>query len=645
MPRKKPIKLVTLDTETFDGLLGDLKRIAIYDGENVIFDYTFLSIEKHLIELSKKFEVHVYIHNLEFDARKMTGLFDNNRIEWKKSFIINNKLATIKTKHYTLHDSMKILPMSLKKLSKDFEVEHGKLDLWEEVQQTYPNQYKDIVDFLDRCDVDDELYLKYLGYDVISLYEILQKIMTISGLTLGEFVKRVSTASLSRYLFKNGYKGKEFKQPLNTTTDYEILTQYKWDKNLDLEFFIRQSYAGGRTEVFKPFLNHKGFHYDINSMYPFVMLLDFPVGKPEYINTPIMAKEKFESWVKHHNGLGFIHAHVYIPQQHVPPLPVKMGKLVFPCGHVFGVWTYNEIEYAVNNCGVVIEEIFAVCHFSNTYKVFKHFIEEFYQMKEQATIDKNESLRSFAKLVMNVGYGYTGMSRDDKTQLMSIDDYENGDIDPDKIVFINSDMGYVEVEADIKADYIQPQVASYVTSYARLVLLDALREADKRGDVYYCDTDSIVTDAPLPADMIDPTKLGAWDCESEPIKALFLRPKVYAEVLPNNKSTVKFKGVSKETQQCLSYESYEILYAELIEGIKDFEIVEKNRTMLRSIMYMTKNNISMDYYETRDKKMNLKTVEKRSMNYAENYTDPLYFADLSAFQSFQFKRPKEIVTF
>ena len=643
MPRKKPIKIVTLDTETYNGLIGQLKRIAIFDGEKVTYDYTFQSIEKELINLSKKYEIHVYIHNLEFDARKMDTLFDKGKVNWKKSFLINNKLATIKTKYYTIHDSLKILPMSLKKLSKDFEVEHGKLDLWDEVEKTYPQKYVDIVDYLDRCHVDDPLYLKYLGYDVRSLYEVIQKIITISGLPIKDFVKKVSTASLSRHLFKNGYNGIIFKQPLNTKTDYEILCQYNYKNDLDLEEFLRSSYCGGRTEIFKPMLDHNGFHYDINSMYPYAMKEKyFPVGRPDYYNTPSLAKETFDNWMNDHIGLGFIHAHVFIPMQHIPPLPVKMGKLVFPCGHVYGVWTYNELEYAIIHCGVKIEEVFAVAHYRNTYPVFRNFITEFYKIKEQATEDGNESLRTFSKLIQNVGYGYTGMSRDDKIQLDDISNIKRYDIDD--IKFINEELGYIEVQSEIKAEYIQVQVASYVTSYSRLLLLDALRKANEVGNVYYCDTDSMVTDVPLPDYLIHKTRLGAWDLESEPVKALFLRPKVYAEVL-ENKTTLKFKGISKDTQKTLAYDDYENLYQELIEGIKEYEIIEKNKTQLRSIMYMKKNDIDFDYYEVRDKKINLKTVEKRVMNYKENYTEPHYFETLEHFKNFSFKRVKEVVCF
>ena len=452
MARTKPIKILTLDTETYDGLIGDIKRIAIYDGEQVTYGYNFLDIEPELLKLSRKWQLHIYIHNLEFDARKIPEIFEKDRINWGKSFAINGKLATISCKKYTFHDSFRLLPMSLSKLSKDLEVEHGKLDLWEEVEKVYPGEYFDLVDFLDRCDKDDPVYLKYLGFDVMALYEVVHKLIDISGIPLNDFVKRISTASLSRYIFKNGYKGKLFKQPLNATTDYEIMTQYNWAEDLETEEFLRATYCGGRTEVFKPYLNGGGFHYDINSLYPYEMQkYDYPVGRGEMYYTPELAREVWENWLSNRFGMGFIHAEVYIPQQHIPPLPVKMGKLVFPTGRVHGSWTFHELAYAVEHCGVEVLEVYEVCHFKNTYPVFRNFIGEFYQMKEQATIDGNESLRTFSKLVQNVGYGYTGMSRD-KTQIQDIEKID--DYDSNEIVSVNEELGFIEVNSNIKSEYI-----------------------------------------------------------------------------------------------------------------------------------------------------------------------------------------------
>lgn len=647
---KKPIKILTLDTETYNGLIGKLKRLAVYDGKTVSYGYSFLDIEPYLLLYSKTHEVHVYCHNLEFDARKTPELFDPERINWKGCLAISGKLATIQCKHYTVHDSFKLLPMSLQKLSKGFNVEHGKLDLWEAVQKRYPDMYKNIVDFLDRCDVNDPLFLEYLGYDVMSLYEVLQVLMEIAGLSEYDFVRRISTASLSRYIFKNGYKGMQFKGEFSAQTDYEKLCSYKWYYDLEIEDFIREAYCGGRTEVFKPRLETSGFHLDVNSLYPYVMSMnihdrnkaaEYPIGKPEFTDRPALAEQMYREWQEYNAGLGFVNCRVYIPVQPIPPLPVKMGKLTFPCGEVFGTWTYEELDYAEKHCGVEIREFYAGVHFKETYPIFKRFVDCFYELKEEGSRTKNEPLRTLAKLLLNVGYGYTGMRRDDKTGLDSIENMSKYET----ISFINSETGYIEVPSEIKSEYIQVQVAAYVTSRARLVLLKALREVvNNGGNVYYCDTDSIVCDTPMNPDLIDETKIGFWALESTPERGLFLRPKVYTEI-HEGETLVKFKGVSRETQEELDYAFYESMYADLEKGDKEYLLVEKNRTTMRSIMYMQKEGLDFDYYETRDKKINYYTVEKRVMDYSGNSTAAHYFPTLKDFENFSYKPVKPVVKF
>lgn len=646
--KKREVKLITLDTETYNGLLGGLKRIAIYDGFEVTYGYTFEDVEVKINEYAKDFDVHCYIHNIEFDARKIPQIFDKSRIIWEQSFVINGKLATIKNKKCTYHDSFKILPMGLKKLSEDFNVTNGKLDLVDEVLEVYGDKYtiyKDdeidrnatLVNFLDKCDKDDEVYLKYLGYDVISLYEVLENLIKVSGLSLKDFVKKISTASLSRHIFKTGYKGKEFKNPFSNKTDYQIMTQYNYKYNLQIEEFLRDSYCGGRTEVFKIYGENLK-HYDVNSLYPFVMLGDMPVGKPEHYKRSETAKDTFNKWMENKKGIGFLSCSVHIPNQNIPPLPCKMGKLAFVCGDVYGVWNFEELEYAINECGCEITSYYECVFYKDTYPVFERFINTMLEIKDEGTNTDNLALRTFGKLLMNVGYGYTGMRRDDKTSLKDFEDWEKYE---DDIVFADKELGYIEIPTEVNAEYIQVAIASTVTCRARLELLKALRYADARGEVYYCDTDSLVTNVELPKEWCDKVQIGKWDLEGEPIKALFLRPKVYAEIVEKKgkiKNNIKFKGVSRETQKELDFEYYETLLKEISEGKEDYKIVEKNKTTFRSIMYMKKQDLADDYYEVRDKKMNFKTVEKRVMDYKENKTHPYYFESESDFENFNFSK-------
>lgn len=649
----KEIKILTIDTETYRGLIGGLKKIAIYDGQEVVYGNSFSEIS-YVIENYNRigYDTHVYIHNLEFDLRKIPEFLEKGFINWKNSLLINGKVAKIDTQLCTLHDSFKLLPLSLKKLSESFEVENGKLDLVDEIIKRYKEYivYKDneidrnatLVNFLDKCEIDNDLFLEYLGYDVISLYEVLERFRNLLKMDLKDFVKRVSTASISRFVFKNGFHGKNFKGEFSSKTDYEMLCSYKWQYDLETEEFIRMSYCGGRTEVFIPKLLKKGKHYDVNSLYPSQMKGEFPIGKPAMMYNSNKAKRTYEKWKKNREGLGFVNCAVFIPIQNIPPLPVKMGKLTFPCGYVFGTWTYEELEYAERECRVKIIEFYACCHFRQTYPVFERFIDTMYKIKEQATKDENEGLRTISKLLQNTGYGYTGMRRDDKTAL---DFVENAELH-DKISFIDSELGFLEYPAQINADYIQVQVASYVTSRARLVWLKAAKHIEERGgNVYYGDTDSIVTDIELEKEFVSKTELGKWDLEKEPCKGLFLKAKVYVELLEGGESKVKFKGIGKDTQKDLNYNYYEKLYLALETGQKDYVVIEKNKLQLRSIMYMQKNHLDADYYETRDKKFNLKQKDKRIIDYTNNTSKPHFFNSLEEFENFNYNKGQREVQF
>ena len=655
--KKQEIKVITLDTETI-GLDGDLKRIAVYDGSDITYGYAFEDVEKVLNRYADMdYEVHVYIHNLEFDIRRMPKIFEKGNIIWSQTKLINGKYATITCMNYTFHDSFKILPESLASLSESFDLEHGKLDLWDEVQITYPGQYENHVDFLTNCDKDDPLYLKYLGYDVISLYELIQKLIEISGIELENFVHIGTTASLSRYIFKNGYKGKEFRHKGEKRTDFEVLTSCKgWSSekhpaNSDLSYkeieeFIRGAYCGGRTEVFKPHCTEGAYHYDVNSLYPYAMGqrfnlsgvlvgCDFPIGWCDYISGADAAKFNFELWMENKKGLGFLECTVFIPFQHIPPLPVKRKKLIFPCGEIKGTWTYTELEYAIKNCGVDIVEYHNAVYFKNTFPVFENFIKVFSDMKTEAKERGESALVKFSKLVQNTGYGYCGMRRDDKTELQPIEKEEqykeNG-----RFLYSNEEFGYCEIQSIVIADYIQVQIAAYVTSYARLVLLDALRTQSEKGEVYYCDTDSIVCSEPLPPEMVHKSILGKWDLEGELISGIFLQPKVYFENKKNNKETVKFKGVSRDTANGFDEAFYNNILTMLKHGSTDRVTVEQNKELLRSVKYTQKMGISPTTLELRDKQLNLENKQKRNMFYAENRTEPYYFDTLQDFETFNF---------
>lgn len=640
------IKILTLDTETL-GLGGAIKRIAIYDGEQVRYGYTFEDIEPYILQyFDNGYFPHIYVHNLEFDLRKMPKVFEQGNVMWNKTKAINNRFARLCCLKYTFHDSFKILPESLDSLSKSFGLEHGKLDLWDEVQKTYSNQYTSKVDYFMRCDKDDPLYIKYLGYDVISLYELIYKLMEISGLSETEFIKILSTASLSKYIFKNGYKGKQFITEGQESTDYEIMCSFSaWTSNkklkgfdisyADIENKLRETYCGGRTEVFKP-ISGKAYYYDVNSLYPYVMSINrFPIGFPNYFNNHFAISKMFKNWQRYKIGLGFIKAKVYIPKQNIPPLPVKKGKLIFPCGYVVGFWTYSELDYAVRECGVEIIEFLECIHFPKTFPIFKNFISVFSEMKSKAKENGEKALEKFAKLVQNTGYGYTGMRRDDKDEFRDIS-YLEKYIDDEKYLYSNDQYGYIKIKSNVFSDSIQVQVASYVTSYARLVLLKGLKEQEKKGEVYYCDTDSIICSAEMPAEWVHHSALGKFDLEKQVAEGIYIQPKVYYVKEIDEHETFKFKGVSKETQKTFTADFYKNLLGRLADGEMGKILVEENKELLRSITYQFKVGGDLNAVELRNKELNLANKQKRNMDYIYNKTEPIYFDSFECFDNFTF---------
>lgn len=652
MPRKKrPPYILTLDTETI-GLDGDLRRIAIYDGKEVTYGYTFKDVEWKLIEYyNKGFRPYCYIHNADFDLRKMPELWEKGNVLWNTTKKIGNKYATVTCLYYTIKDSYKILPSALSKLSRDFDVEHGKLDLWEAVQEQYPGQYADHIDFLARCDLDDQLYLEYLGYDVISLYEVLQKIMEVAKLETEEFIHILSTASLSRYLLKNGYGGIQFHTDGNKT-DYEILTSCPaWGSDklmkestityVECENKIREAFYGGRTEVFTPYLapdNGKvvGYHYDVNSLYPTQFHKDYPVGYPTYEDDPKLIAHNWEWWQEYREGLGFIKAEVYIPPQTIPPLPAKMGKLVFVTGHIIGSWTYVELEYAVKNCGVQIVQFIEQIHFKKTYPVFKNAVDTFYPMKEQGKKDGNASLTAFSKLVLNTLYGWTCLRRDDKTALRDLSLLDKWK-DSGRIIYANEEMGYFEIFDKVNATSIQVQVGAYVTSYARLTLLDALRKQAEKGTVYYCDTDSIVCSAPMDAEMVDPYTLGKWDLEAELLSAIFLQPKVYTETT-TKKVNKKFKGISRKFVQAeLSPEDYENILDMFRKGVATKHIIERGRLILPSLAVAQKRHENPNQLKQSDKRIDTSAKPKRQIDFNANVSAAWHMGSIEQFETFSFQ--------
>jgi hypothetical protein len=86
-------------------------------------------------------------------------------------------------------------------------------------------------------------------------------------------------------------------------------------------------------------------------------------------------------------------------------------------------------------------------------------------------------------------------------------------------------------------------IASAITSGARMWM--SLLKNNPLFNIFYSDTDSIVTDKPLPSFMVG-KELGQFKLEYIIKRAVFLAPKVYGLITTNNDEIIKVKGVVKE---------------------------------------------------------------------------------------------------
>lgn len=265
---------------------------------------------------------------------------------------------------------------------------------------------------------------------------------------------------------------------------------------------FHRGYYGGRNEVYR-FGSIDGpiNHYDINSLFPTVMLSSvYPsLRKWSYVKSPDFDKE------------GIIEGWVTLPYCYYPCLPVREeGEIVYPYGGFFGAWTYPEIRQFLLDGGRIIKIKNAI-EFSDTERPFSAFVEFCYGMRQQSG-NKLENL--FWKLMLNSLYGKFAQSKGVTSIYYS-----------DKLRSV--------VEKSIPSDSSQSNViwSAYVTAYARLYLLKHLRSCS---EVFYTDTDSLFTRDT----MTTGSELGAFKLEGIYSRGEFSGNKLYIV-----DSIVRAKGV------------------------------------------------------------------------------------------------------
>ena len=427
---------------------------------------------------------------------------------------------------YTLYDSLKLLPFTVKEIGKSFKTQHQKLEMEYEGFR-YAG-----------CYISPE-EKQYIANDVLVMKEALtimfeegHKKLTIGSCCLAEFKKITGSYEY---------------QTLFPRLDKIFIDETIYGSD-NADTYIRKSYHGGWCYLVKGAENKiykDGTTADVNSLYPSMMSTQsgnrYPYGKPVFWQGEIPDK------VIKHNRYYFIRfrCRFYLKKGKLPFIQIKDSKLyrsteMLETSDVYDKETkeyYTQYKDKEGNIHDTIVELTMTCTdwelFNEHYTIkdltildgcwffsmtgiFDLYIDKYKQIK---MISKGAQ-RQIAKLFLNNLYGKLATSTISSFKYA----YEHED----------TSLGY-HVQIEDNKDPIYIAAGSAITSYSRNFTIRAAQAnfhgADQRG-FKYADTDSIHCDL-KPSEIVgirvDDNDFCAWKLESCWDFAKFIRQKTYVE--------------------------------------------------------------------------------------------------------------------
>lgn len=290
----------------------------------------------------------------------------------------------------------------------------------------------------------------------------------------------------------------------------------------------RASYVGGRTECFRlGILEGEYFYVDVNSMYPGVMRKrPYPCSLQSVHREP--ALDTLHRWAIERGVIADV-----IVETDKPLFPlVDDGTLIFPVGRFRVTLAGPELKLALDR-GLVRRCFLAAVY--NMAELFTDYIDTLYHERMKARLAGDLTSYWLFKIMMNSLYGKfgqrgriwrdVGIEHPDTIELYTeINGHTN------QVTHRRTFGGIIqEWQDEGEAFHSFPAIASYITSHARLVLLQAI-EAAGWDQVLYCDTDSLVmtrTGFDRIQHLCDPARIGAWAVEAALTRLELHGPKDY----------------------------------------------------------------------------------------------------------------------
>jgi hypothetical protein len=498
---------------------------GVYDIENNVstFGNSISSFMGKLISLPNNSKI--FFHNLKFDGEFILYHLKDLGYEWvNERFLYHNQFSTLitdrgvfysitiqyKKKTLTILDSLKVIPLPVSSISKAFGIPQLKGEI--DYNKNRPIGYKLTKEEINYIKNDIEIVGKAM------LYFIQQ------GLT------KMTQASNAFFDFKNLYK-KQFEKIFPI---------------LEVDCELRKSYKGGWCYVSKKHKGNEvkeGIVLDVNSLYPSVMYYKkLPYGEPILYEGCYKEDKIYSLYIQTFRCV------FKLKEGYLPTIQLKSSLGFKPTEYVEHsnneeitlTLTSVDLEMFLEHYNVFGIEYLYGWKFKGTDKHFKGYIDKWVTVKNQASIDDNEGLRTIAKLMLNALYGKFAL---------------NPRVRGKRPVFENDLVSYELLDVEERNSVYLP-VASFVTAYAREI---TIKSAQNNFDRFiYADTDSLHLEGfeePLNIE-IDKIKLGAWKLEYRFKRGKFIRAKAYIEELEDNTTHIACAGLPHRCHSFITFDNF-----------------------------------------------------------------------------------------
>lgn len=497
-----PEHIIFFDTETIENKLGQEIQLELLLGSATYWVYRKDRVERlESIDFKTKKEfwdfvfskiqdrkkLYIVAHNIAFDFRVMQGFKELVERKYKTYKIINAGTRNIwifknGTSTICCLDNMNFFNSSLEYLGHSIGLEKLKVK--------FEKSNDNLEELIIYCRRDVEIMVK--------AWQMLFKFLIDND--LGHFSKTIASQAF------NAYRHRFMKSKIYIHNNNEAIR------------YERNSYHGGRTEIFKQgkFPVDDYFMLDVNSMYPSVMRdNEYP---KKLLGSEINPTLKRLKYLLKHNGL--IADLELKTDKPVFGYKDRDKKLIFPIGRFSTVITTREIKYALeNNMIIKIHKLYKY----KMKNLFKEYVDFFYTKKVEFK-DSNPAFYYMVKLFLNSLYGKFGQrneqwTKEDRGYLKEDGIMSFFDLDNEKRYKERRIGGRIEKSTGEKFEGYESFVAipAHITADARLILWEIIELAG-RENVYYCDTDSIITNKTgynKCKHLINPDKLGSLSIKEQ----------------------------------------------------------------------------------------------------------------------------------